>query len=220
MSKSGTPISWFHTTMFDVEGLPKNQDGNSVFKMSYNNNTEPNVCYDVKGDAYVRFAKHPYNNQQWSQWYKLDQDTTYYLDETIEFAEWVDLKGEKHPLRNKHEISIDNNGYVSLYCIFDPAVTGVEKHSVGEYSQYPFLREILGSDDYAQYQQQTQEYDQMINNLSLLQAKNLNYKDSQYWHKYQQGKKSQHDYEKSLYKSLSEQKTNRENVIANWINAY
>jgi hypothetical protein len=39
--------------MFDVAGLPKNEEGDSVFKMSYNSRTEFNVCYDVKGKAKV-----------------------------------------------------------------------------------------------------------------------------------------------------------------------
>src|SRR5204863_9462523 len=53
LSKSGHPVSWFHTTMFDVAGLPPNQDGEPVFKMSYNSRTEFNVCYDVEGEARV-----------------------------------------------------------------------------------------------------------------------------------------------------------------------
>ena len=60
LSKSGNPVSLFHTTMFDVDGLPKNEDGEPVFKMSYNSRTEFNVCYDVKGIARVRMAEHPY----------------------------------------------------------------------------------------------------------------------------------------------------------------
>jgi hypothetical protein len=60
LSKSGNPVSWFRTTMFDVAGLPMNEDGEPVFKMSYNSRTECNVCYDVKGDARVRMAIHPY----------------------------------------------------------------------------------------------------------------------------------------------------------------
>jgi hypothetical protein len=59
LSTSGDPVSWFHTTMFDTAGLLPNQDGESVFKMSYNSRTEINVCYDVKGDARVRFAETP-----------------------------------------------------------------------------------------------------------------------------------------------------------------
>ena len=67
-SKSRHPVSWFRTTMFDVTGLPKNVNGEPVFKMSYNSRTEFNVCYEVKGTARVRMAKHLYSevNQVWS----------------------------------------------------------------------------------------------------------------------------------------------------------
>ena len=70
LSKSGNPVSWFRTTMFDVAGLPLNQDGEPVFKMSYNSRTEFNVCYDVDGIARVRMAKHPYGqaDQLWGPW--------------------------------------------------------------------------------------------------------------------------------------------------------
>ena len=46
--------------MFDVAGLPVNEDREPVFKMSYNSRTEVDVCYDVKGTARVRMAQHPY----------------------------------------------------------------------------------------------------------------------------------------------------------------
>ena len=70
LSKSGNPVSWYRTTMFDVAGLPENQDGEPVFKMSYNSRTEVNVCCDVKGTARVRMAQHPYTpaNQLWGPW--------------------------------------------------------------------------------------------------------------------------------------------------------
>ena len=84
LSKSGHPVSWFRTTMFDVTGLPENEDGEPVFKMSYNSRTEFNVCYDVKGIARVRVAQHPYRetNQPWDPWLSLDNDSTYHLNET------------------------------------------------------------------------------------------------------------------------------------------
>ena len=70
LSKSMHPVSWFHTTMFDVDGLPENQDGLPVFKMQYNSRTEFNCCYNVRGTARVRMATHPYSNgcQSWAPW--------------------------------------------------------------------------------------------------------------------------------------------------------
>ena len=84
LSRSGNPVSWFRTTMFDVGGLPGNEDGEPVFKMSYNSRTEFNVCYDVKGTARVRMALHPYSDsgQTWGPWQRLDGDATYHLNET------------------------------------------------------------------------------------------------------------------------------------------
>src|SRR5262249_18756391 len=83
LSKSGNPVSWFHTTMFDVIGLPNNDEGEPVFKMSYNSRTEFNVIYDVEGEARVRFARHPYRSagQVWEPWQPIDGDTTYHLNE-------------------------------------------------------------------------------------------------------------------------------------------
>ena len=83
LSKSGNPVSWFRTTMFDVAGLPENEDGEPVFKMSYNSRTEFNVCYEVKGTARVRMAQHPYKEtkQLWGPWLPLDGDSTYHLNE-------------------------------------------------------------------------------------------------------------------------------------------
>ena len=89
LSKNRDPVSWFHTTMFDVNGLPVNDDGLSVFKMSYDNQTEPNVCFDVSGTARVRMAYHPYSvkSQIWGEWQSLDNDTTYYVNEAVDSPE-------------------------------------------------------------------------------------------------------------------------------------
>ena len=62
LSKSGDPVSWYRTTMFDVAGLPPNDDGEAVFKMAYSTRTEFNVCYQVQGEARVRMADHPYRS--------------------------------------------------------------------------------------------------------------------------------------------------------------
>ena len=139
LSKSGHPVSWFHTTMFDVSGLPENEDGEPVFKMSYNSRTECNVCYEVKGAGRVRMAKHPYlrSKQMWHPWSTLDGDSTYHLNEAAGSCEeecHIDQKTNTPQFfRNKHEVYIVD-GFVSLFCVFDPAPTGVERHQPGEYS--------------------------------------------------------------------------------------
>ncbi len=98
-SKYGTKIAWFHTTMFDSTGLAVNDEGKPVFKMSYNDQTEPNVVYEVGGIGKVRFAIHPYltssssssgsdkQKQVWSDWRSIDEDVTYYLNETADGKE-------------------------------------------------------------------------------------------------------------------------------------
>ena len=46
--------------------------------------------------------------------------------------------------RNKHEVHIVD-GHVTLFCIFDPAPTGIERHRPGEYSDYEPLSQVLGT---------------------------------------------------------------------------
>ena len=127
-SRSGDPVSWFHTTMFDVAGLPPNDEGRPVFKMSYNSRTEINVCHDVSGDAAVRFALHPYGDRQaWGPWEAIDGHTSYHLEEAAggpDEERLVDAStGTARTLRNKHEVR--GSGHVTLFCLFDPAPTGV-----------------------------------------------------------------------------------------------
>jgi hypothetical protein len=224
LSKSGNPVSWFHTTMFDVSGLPKNQDGEPVFKMSYNSRTEFNVCYDVKGDARVRMAQHPYagSNQLWSPWHALDGDSTYHLNEAAggpEEESYLDKSThETRFLRNKHEVYI-KSGYVSLYCLFDPAPTGVENHHPGEYSDYEPLSRVLGSKAYEALKREIDRYDQMVDRLSLAKAMGeLNaYSGTALWELYIQGRDAQTALEADLAKTMAAQGHWRDSVLARWM---
>ncbi|AIT09748.1 hypothetical protein LO80_07065 [Candidatus Francisella endociliophora] len=219
LSKAGVPISWFRTTMFDVTGLPTNQDGTPVFKMSYNNHTEPNICYDIKGKASVRMAEHPYtkDNQKWLPWISLDNDSTYYLDETLADAEWVVTHNkEKKPLRNKHEVFIEQGGHVSLFCIFDPAPTGSERHSEGEYSEYQPLNQVVNTKAYDAYLSQIKTLDQAIDSLSLADARGEK-PDIKDFNLYQQGINEQKHLEKSLFESLTNQGAKREKILRHWM---
>jgi quercetin dioxygenase-like cupin family protein len=224
LSKSGHPVSWFRTTMFDVAGLPRNEEGEPVFKMSYNSRTEFNVCYDVKGTARVRMAKHPYldANQLWGPWLSLDNDSTYHLNEAAGSSEEESRIDEKtHTrqfLRNKHEVHIID-GYVSLFCLFDPAPTGFERHQPGEYSDYEPLSHVLGTDLYETYQREIVRYDEMVDGLSLAKAmgrlKTLN--ANPLWQLYLQGREAQMAIEADLAKSLSAEGSGRESVLARWM---
>ena len=224
LSKSGNPVSWFHTTMFDVSGLPKNQDGEPVFKMSYNSRTEFNVCYDVKGDARVRMAQHPYaaSNQLWNPWYDLDGDSTYHLNEAAGGSEeesYIDkATHETRFLRNKHEVYI-TNGHVSLFCLFDPAPTGVENHHPGEYSDYEPLSRVLGSKSYESLRREIDRFDQMVDRLSLAKAMGeLNsYSGTALWELYLQGREAQEAFEADLAETMATQGNGRDSVLARWM---
>jgi hypothetical protein len=162
VGRNGDPVSWFHTTMFDTRGLPANAEGEPVFKMSYNSRTEFNVLYDVAGDVRVRFAEHPYSDQaqRWGPWHALDSETTYRLLEPATIG----------PLRNKHEVFADG-GHASLFCVFDPAPTGVERHQPGDYSDYEAFSVVSQRGEYARHREVIGEFDRMVDALSLAVAR-------------------------------------------------
>jgi len=224
LSKSGNPVSWFHTTMFDVAGLPRNEDGESVFKMSYNSRTEVNFCYDVRGTARVRMAQHPYREikQLWDSWLPLDGDSTYHLNEAAGGPEeefHVDEATQNsQTLRNKHEVCV-TEGYVSLFCLFDPAPTGIERHRPGEYSDYEPLSQVLGTKSYKTFECEISRYDEMVDRLSMAKAMG-NLKTlygTSIWKLYLQGQEAQATIENKLIKTLTMQNNGRERVIAHWL---
>ena len=224
LSKSGNPVSWFRTTMFDVAGLPRNEDGEPVFKMSYNSRTEFNVCYDVKGTARVRMAKHPYldANQLWGPWLSLDNYSTYHLNEAAGSSEEESRINEKtHTrqfFRNKHEVYIID-GYVSLFCLFDPAPTGFERHQPGEYSDYEPISHVLGTELYETYQREIARYDEMVDGLSLAKAmgKIDTLKATPLWQLYLQGSEAQVAIETDIAKTLAAEGRGRESVLSRWM---
>jgi hypothetical protein len=223
LSKSGQPVSWFRTTMFDVAGLPRNEDGEPVFKMSYNSRTEFNVCYDVKGTARVRMAQHPYEaaKQLWGPWFPLDGDSTYHLNEAAgspeEECRIDEVTQTSQFLRNKHEVYIIV-GYVTLFCLFDPAPTGVEHHRPGEYSDYQPLSQVLGTKPYETHRREIARYDEMLDRLSL--AKALGELDTlqgtPIWELYLQGREAQAIVEAELVKTLAAEGNGRAQVLARW----
>ncbi len=220
LSKSGQPVSWFHTTMFDVTGLPSNEDGQPVFKMSYNSRTEVNFCYDVKGTARVRMAQHPYRKtkQLWSPWLDLDGDSTYHLNEVAGGPEEERCFNEKtqhmQTFRNKHEVYIVD-GYVSLFCLFDPAPTGVERHRPGEYSDYEELSQVIATKEYENHQREIAKYDEMLDQLSLAKAlgKLETFYDTHLWKIYLQGLKEQAAIESEIVKTLAAEGNGREQIL-------
>jgi hypothetical protein len=222
-SRSGHPVSWFRTTMFDVAGLPRNEDGEPVFKMSYNSRTEFNVCYEVNGIARVRMAKHPYSdvNQVWGPWFALDADSTYHLNEVPDEECLVVREERRQCRRNKHEVSIAD-GYVSLFCLFDPAATGVERHSPGEYSDYEPVLQMLDTDAYERHQRELATYDDMVDRLSVAKAEGS--LESLYgtavWELYLRGRQTQASIETDLASGLAAQGEGRDRIIAGWMQGH
>ncbi len=224
LSRAGHPVSWFRTTMFDVTGLPENEDGEPVFKMSYNSRTECNVCYDVSGTARVRMARHPYaeRGQVWGPWHVLDGDSTYHLNEAAgsndEECILNESTGARQFFRNKHEVFI-RNGQVTLCCLFDPAPTGIERHRPGEYSDYEPLSQVLGTAEYEHHRGEIARYDDMVDQLSLAKALGSlsAFRETEVWARYVRGHEAQAAIESKMADALVAEGKGRENVLAPWM---
>lgn len=202
VSKSGDPVSWFRTTMFDVDGLPANEEGKPVFKMSYNSRTEFNVLYDVQGDGRVRFAAHPYVDQAqaWGEWNQLDSETTYHLCEPRELG----------TPRNKHEVTA-HDGHVSLFCLFDPAPTGVERHQPGAYSDYESYDVVSKREEFATHKATIGPFDAMVDALSVAEAQGKDWRtDAAFAHHrdvFESGLRAQISLEEKLCAASPERKS-------------
>ncbi len=208
VSRRGHPISWFHTTMFDVVGLPSNEEGEPVFKMAYTSRTELNVCYDVAGRARVRMGKHPYQagREGWGAWAELDSETTYHLDEVEPATDGV---------RNKHEISAFE-GHVTLLCAFDPAPTGIERHQPGEYSDYEPFERVSARPEYQAHREAIGRYDVMVDRLSLAKARGEldTCRGTADWELYEAGHRAQRAHEAALVAASSPE---RARVLERWL---
>jgi hypothetical protein len=223
LSKSGNPVSWYRTTMFDVAGLPPNEDGEPAFKMAYGSRTEFNVCYDVEGVAQVRMALHPYldHGQPWRPWLPVDRDSTYHVNETSPSAGRARLDQSAHPptgpVRNKHEVLI-RDGQVTLFCLFDPAPTGMERHRPGEYSDYEPLSSQLGTSEHERYLRDLAEFDGMVDQLSMAKARGglAELMGSPIWEMYLEGARAETARESALITTLAADGRGRDRVVARW----
>jgi hypothetical protein len=178
----------------------------------------------VKGIARVRMAQHPYKRtkQLWGPWFPLDGDSTYHLNERDGSPEeecLIDkVTGGQQFFRNKHEVHIVD-GYVTLFCLFDPAPTGVERHRPGEYSDYEPLSQVLGTKEYETYQRELARYDEMVDRLS--QAKALGalstLKGTSLWNLYVQGREAQSAIEYELAQTLVADGNVRKRVLSRWM---
>jgi len=171
-------------------------------------------------------AKHPYREKKqiWHPWVNLDNETTYNVDEVAggpDEETWIDEStGTRHFRRNKHEVQIVD-GHVTLFCMFDPAPTGVESHRAGEYSDYEPLSVVIGSKKYEVQLQKMAKYDEMVDRLSF--AKAIGELSTLYgtpiWQEYLQGREAQLSIELELKRSLTAEGNGRERVIAQWMQA-
>jgi hypothetical protein len=224
LSRSGDPVSWYRTTMFDVAGLPPNEDGEPVFKMAYSSRTEFNVCYNVQGHARVRMAEHPYRSagQAWGPWLSVDEESTYHVNEARRGGEeerWVDEStGEDRTSRNKHEVHI-SDGYVTLFCLFDPAPTGFESHRPGEYSDYTLSTTAVDTQRFQEYLRGLAPFDAMVDELSMAKARGAlgSVVGSPAWRLYERGRRAQVAHETALLESLAHEGAGRSTVVAPWI---
>lgn len=198
-SRTGAPVSLFRTTMFDVSGLPPNDDGESVFRMSYDSRTEWNVCYDVTGRARVRMAYHPYvdEGQAWSAWLPLDGEATYHLDEVL------DADGQPRRHRNRHEVAIEG-GHCSLVCLFDPAPTGIEQHRPGAYSDYEPYAVVSARPEHAAFTARIGAFDGMVEALSAARARGAldGMRQTEAWARFEAGRAEAIRLERALLDGL------------------
>ena len=171
-------------------------------------------------------ALHPYREgkQLWGPWLPLDGDSTYHLNEAAGGSEeecHVDeMTQVPQFLRNRHEVYIVE-GHVTLFCMFDPAPTGVENHRPGEYSDYEPLSQVLGTKSYETHQREIARYDEMVDQLSMAKALGtLNtLRGSSIWELYLRGREAQAAIESRLAKTVAAESEGREQVLARWMQA-
>jgi len=155
----------------------------------------------------------------------VDNNTLYYLNETHDGEETEshidEITNENLTLRNRHEVSIDEGGSATLICLFDPAVTGLEKHMPGEYSSYTQVSKILGTPAYAKFLKDVEPEDKMMDTLSLLEAEGeINEEemaDTKAWKIFQACLKRKSDDDKELYERLKARGDGREKIICPWM---
>jgi hypothetical protein len=169
-------------------------------------------------------AQHPYRetNQLWGPWLLLDGESTYHLNEAAgspeEECRLDEATQTLQTLRNKHEVHIVE-GHVSLFCLFDPAPTGIERHRPGDYSDYEPLSQLLGTKPYETYQRENEKYDEMVDRLSLARAigEPNTLKGTPIWERYLRGREAQVAIEAELAQKLAVEGNGREKILARWM---
>jgi hypothetical protein len=117
-------------------------------------------------------------------------------------------------LRNKHEVQI-KDGHVSLFCLFDPAPTGIERHKPGEYSDYEPLADVVTRPEYADHQRELKKFDAMVDELSLAKAAGRldSCVGSPAWNLHEEGRRAQTAIETKLLGELTHAGNGRDRVI-------
>jgi hypothetical protein len=125
---------------------------------------------------------------------------------------------EPQHLRNKHEVYI-RDGYVTLFCLFDPSPIGIERHRPGEYSDYEPMSQVLGSKSCEDYQREITKYDEMIDQLSMAKAMGRldSFHGSPLWELYIHGRDVQIAIESKLMNTCAKNDARRACILSEWI---
>ena len=216
LSRAGRPISWFHTTMFDVEGLPPNVEGKPVFRMGYESRTEVNACYDLSGSASVRFFEKAADRgaPAWTSWRPLDRESVYLLDEPLPDRP----SGAGSPVtRNRHEVAV--SGHVSLHSLFDPAPIGFEQHTPGEYSDYPVVAAPESDRACQAFRAHLRGYDPVTDALSLEVASGRAdaLQTTEAWMRYERARENQRLRENEVLNWIAKTGIGRQQTLRPWM---
>ncbi len=108
---------------------------------------------------------------------------------------------------------------MTLFCLFDPAPTGVERHRPGEYSDYEPLSQVLGTMAYETHQQEIARYDEMVDRLSMAKAMGASsaLHGTPVWELYLRGREAQAAIESGLAKTLAAKDNGRARVLGHWM---
>lgn len=168
-------------------------------------------------------AEHPYRlaGQAWGPWLTVDDESTYHVNEARggdEEERWVGTRtGEARTARNKHEVHIID-GYVTLFCLFDPAPTGFESHRPGEYSDYSLSTAGVDAERLEAYLRVLAPFDEMVDRLSRAKALGAlkSVVGSAAWLLFEQGRRAQVGHESALLEALGREGAGRDRVVAPW----
>jgi hypothetical protein len=204
--------------MFDVAGLPKREGSRSSRCLQLAN--EFNVCYDVEGRARA-WPSHPIARRKAWAVATARRGFHYHLNEgrrQPEEERRVDAATRARSSSATNEVHIVD-GHVTLFCLFDPAPTGVERHRPGAYSDYEPLSQVLGTTAYETHKQEIARYDRMVDQLSMAKARDGldEVQGTAAWELYLEGREAQAAIEGELVRTMATEGGGRQRVVQRWM---